>query len=286
MEYKNQLSDINDELDSLLNEFENKYSMGKIVNTVKEIPNELREKSINQYQRIIRNNHWFFPSIRESVSLEQFLERWKEVHKCYISLSEKVFEQYSENGCSIDCLASKELLKDVIQSETMRGWVGKRSPMGLDALLRQREEQFTKCNKEIAQEDIDCILDYLGLYHDDNFLSAEHELLVEMTSKQYSDYRNKVLRYFCQYNLDSLAAKEEALKECHNSIYECDYVFDKPLNEEWLLEEIRALNYLNLNLEVKYSFKGFPGLMHVLVFYACKKMTETENVYEMLLRLD
>lgn len=39
-------------------------------------------------------------------------------------------------------------------------------------------------------------------------------------------------------------------------------------------------------LEVKYSFKGFAGLMHMLVFYACKLKTGTENVYEMLNKLN
>ena len=53
-----------------------------------------------------------------------------------------------------------------------------------------------------------------------------------------------------------------------------------------LLDEVKALNYLNLNLEVKYSFKGFAGLMHILVFFACKEATGIDiDVYAMLTAL-
>lgn len=57
MNYIDQLSKMNDEFDNLMVQFESEYSIEKIVDVVKKIPVELREKSINQYQIIIRKNN-------------------------------------------------------------------------------------------------------------------------------------------------------------------------------------------------------------------------------------
>lgn len=96
-------------------------------------------------------------------------------------------------------------------------------------------------------------------------MSAEHELIQLMTSEDYQEKRNEVLRNFCQYNLDNLLEKEESIKECRNVVSEDNFAEEQPIQGAEILEEIRALNYLNLSLEVKYSFKGFAGLMHMLV---------------------
>lgn len=286
MNYIDQLSKMNNEFDSLMQQFESEYSIEKIVDVVMRIPVELREKSINQYQIIIRKNRWYYPSLCDVDDLYQFLERWSEVHREYFSFARQVFEEYSKNNCVLDCLAKKEILDQAIRSETMRGWVGKRSPSGLDALLRQREEIFTSGNKNLTMDEADSILDYWGVYHDGEHLSAEHELIQLMTSEDYQEKRNRVLRNFCQYNPDNLLEKEQSLKEYHKVVFEEIFVEEQPIQGTKILEEIRVLNYLNLSLEVKYSFKGFAGLMHMLVFYACKLKTGTENVYEMLNKLN
>ena len=53
-----------------------------------------------------------------------------------------------------------------------------------------------------------------------------------------------------------------------------------------LLNDVRILNFINLNLEVKHSFKGWAGLMHQLVFSACADATEIPtDVYAMRQRL-
>ena len=54
MNYVEQLSKMNNEFDNLMVQFESEHSIEKIVDVVKRIPVELREKSINQYQIIIR----------------------------------------------------------------------------------------------------------------------------------------------------------------------------------------------------------------------------------------
>lgn len=48
----------------------------------------------------------------------------------------------------------------------------------------------------------------------------------------------------------------------------------------FLLNEIRCLNHLNLNTEVKYSFKGWAGSIHYSVFKSCVDFVDGEiNVY-------
>lgn len=69
MNYIDQLSKMNDEFDNLMVQFESEYSIEKIVDVVKKIPVELREKSINQYQIIIRKNKWYYPSLCDVADL-------------------------------------------------------------------------------------------------------------------------------------------------------------------------------------------------------------------------
>lgn len=74
----------------------------------------------------------------------------------------------------------------------MRGWVGKRSPSGLDALLRQREEIFTSSNINLSMDEVDNILDYWGLYHDSEHLSAEHACKLKTGTENVYEMLNKL----------------------------------------------------------------------------------------------
>ena len=46
------------------------------------------------------------------------------------------------------------------------------------------------------------------------------------------------------------------------------------------LERINELNYLNANVEVKYSFKGWPGIFHHFIFEKGKKQSPIENIHQ------
>ena len=284
MDYKNHLKKIESHFETRMLDFEARKSIDNITNAVSKIPGDLLGRSINEYQHIIRCNDWYFPNLND-VNLSQFLVRWQAVHDSYLDLAEEVFERFCLSNYSVEELACQELLSKVIRSETMRGWVGKRSVSGLDSLLAYREEEFASRNSHLTAEEIDTILCYDGIYRDEEFLSAEQELIKLMTSKECFSDRNNVLRNFCQYNLNSFNQKEATIKKRIEEFAACENTADIPINSEDLLDEIRALNYLNLNLEVKYSFKGFAGLMHILVFYACKLKACTDNVYEMNIKI-
>jgi len=45
------------------------------------------------------------------------------------------------------------------------------------------------------------------------------------------------------------------------------------------VERVNELNYLNANLEAKFSFKGWSGLMHHLVFKNLLSRTNESNIH-------
>ena len=45
------------------------------------------------------------------------------------------------------------------------------------------------------------------------------------------------------------------------------------------VSEIADLNYLNANVEVKYSFKGWAGLFHHFIFSQGKKQSNESDIY-------
>ena len=290
--------------------FECRYSLPTIVSTISGLPTNYVSNAISYYQGIIRNNMWYFPLLHD-VDLATFLIRWGDVHKIYFELANEIFNIIKTE--SLISLVNSSLLTRVIQSETMRGWVGKRSPSGLDALLGTRISQLDNLLAALNEDDVDDIHSYGGIYIDNpKRITAEREII-----KLFSAYHNEVgqeftismldkpneaakfiLRDYCRYSFNEFNEKYRALRTCLNentqSIMSENEALDivkqrmSCLTSDTqkkclkLLYEIRILNHLNLNLEVKYSFKGWAGLMHILVVILCKDATGIDyDVYDM-----
>lgn len=292
--------------------FEQRHSLAAVVSAVDALPPGLVEGAIKRYQGLIRGNQWYFPILRD-VDVRSFLARWDQVHALYFGLAEDIFALIAK-GEPTSSLANSALLTRVIQSETMRGWVGKRSPSGLDALLENRVSLLEELLAPLGDDAVDEILSIGGVYTSDTMLvTAEHEI-VELFSKYHqavgreldvdmleepSDVAIRLLRGFCRYSVDDfnrkyrqLSATSTQRKHSTRSAIEISELVEHQLSGlatetrdrvDALLEELRVLNYLNLNLEVKYSFKGWAGLMHVLVIAACSEVTGiSTDVYAML----
>lgn len=294
---------------------EKQYSMASITKITESLPVRCIENAIKSYQGIIRGNLWYFPMLRDA-SVTDFLCRWNAVHASYFKMAEKIFGRLSES-LSLSSLADPNLLEDVIRSETMRGWVGKRSLSGLDALLYSRVEQLEKLLKNhFDMETVDKLLSIGGVFRDPCLASAETEMvrLFQQYKKEYGDIRLTpdllsqftsedvpvtLLREFCRCSISEFNKKLSLLKsrnlpETSKNDHDVDqlesYISKIPKDDHdhamILFEEIRTLNYLNLNLEVKYSFKGWVGLMHIVVFIACSNATNVPiNVYAMHTKL-
>lgn len=288
---------------------ERRHSLATVVSVVDALSPDHVQGAIKRYQCVIRGNSWYFPVLRD-VDLSTFLVRWGNVHKAYFELADEIFALLAK-GRPIDVLASSSLLTRVIQSETMRGWVGKRSPSGLDALLDTRVSQLESLLEPLGDDAVDEILSY-GVYTGNpSRITAEHEI-VELFSLYHREVGRELtidmldnpsaaasllLRGFCRYSLREFNAKYRTLcdvmprtvraqsaEDAHEAIGRQinNLSTDTQARVCTLLEEVRVLNYLNLNLEVKYSFKGWAGLMHILAFTACGEATGiSTDVYAM-----
>lgn len=292
--------------DERLAVFEQRHSLATVVATVDTLPTGLVDGAIKRYQNVIRSNAWYFATLRD-VDVSSFLARWGEVHAAYFALADDIFALLVK-GEPLSTLATSSLLTRVIQSETMRGWVGKRSPSGLDALLDARVTQLEDLLAPLGIDAVDDVLSYGGVYvGDPSRITAEREI-VELFATYHREVGRELtvhmldepnaaalslLRSYCRYSLDGFNAKyrilcggspsmprpgmttEQALDLVAQRL--AGLATDKRDLVLTLLDEVKVLNHLNLNLEVKYSFKGWAGLMHVLVFAACSEATSIGN---------
>ncbi|HEX6258912.1 MAG TPA: hypothetical protein VFZ48_05530 [Candidatus Saccharimonadales bacterium] len=195
----------------------------------------------------------------------------------------------------------------------MRGWVGKRSPSGLDALLEARVERLENWLAPLGEDVVEDVLSYGGVYvGSPSRITAEHEIVELFNAYHHKvgqaltidmldaldDAAQLLLRGYCRYSLATFNAKYRTLcggaprsPRVGMSADQASSLVSSRLRGltaedrtlvRTLLNEVKVLNHLNLNLEVKYSFKGWAGLMHVLVFAACSEATGIKtDVYAM-----
>lgn len=314
------LHDLADRCDGWRVEFEKRHSLPVIASIIDStFPNDKIDQSIDNYRQVIRKNPWYFPTLAD-VDVISFVHRWEEVHSAYFSLAEEIFERVLTN---IGSLAEPALLEKTIRSETMRGWVGRRSPSGLDALLEQKVDLLEGILLlHLDQDATEEILSFGGLYTaDPRLASAEREVVhlfanyhkeigcdlesgdIYEADKNSAGSVTKLLRGFCRYSIADFNRKYQALlrgsRASLDNIHHVDERVEHGGEEslsvlnalvhngvkgqvQVLLNEIRILNFINLNLEVKHSFKGWAGLMHQLVFTICGEETGVEvDVYAM-----
>ncbi len=308
-----------EQLQNLARECENRYlaletrhPLASITGSIESLPAGFLENAIKQYQEIIRGNPWYF-SLIPDIDVGAFLTRWNAVHSLYFSLAEEIFLRLAQNGGQQSALVDAKLLERTIRSETMRGWVGKRSPSGLDALLEKRVTELeTLLQTHFNPDALDELLAIGGVYDSPEFMSAERqmiqlyeahertggELAIEAFAQLHETEPARVLlRGFCRYSVSEFNKKLRALlanrphgdaliQDGKNQQGVMSELLKIPEQERGiatrLFEEVRILNYLNLNLEVRYSFKGWAGLMHMVVFAACSDATNIPfNVYAM-----
>lgn len=294
---------------------ERRHSLDAVVSVADSLPPGLVEGAISRYQDVIRQNSWFFPDFRD-VDISDFLERWGRVHEAYFALADDIFALLAK-GSSLRSLASSALLTRVIRSETMRGWVGKRSPSGLDALLAAHTDELERLLEPIGEDAADEVFALGGVYVGDPArVTAEHEIVElfaryhrevgqELTTemlKEPHDAALALLRGFCRYSIAEFNTKYRVLRDMPQRSSRHDMTAQQAAalvkrhlvglqpsrraDARQLLREVQVLNYLNLNLEVKYSFKGWAGLMHILVIAACSEATNIKtDVYAMLTSL-
>lgn len=267
--------------------FESRVGFETIVDRMTNLPAEYIDGSIDTYRQVIRRNRWFFPTVTGDLAdVRVFLRLWNDVHTNYFKVAVSIFDVIQTDG--LGSLANPGLYSEVIASETSRGWVGKRSPIGPDIQIDRRAERIEELLTPFMPfDDIDQLLDLGGALPGTTALrSAEEDMtaaLAEVTEYQSghpdgSKARMRLLRDYCKYSEGDLEKKVRAFSCCVpakgptlGSLANLDQLLDRlPLlvraDVVAILDEIRTLNHLNLNLEPRHSFKGWAGLMHGLVF--------------------
>src|SRR5680860_1125225 len=235
---------------------EDRYSITAITDVSQMLPSGCIESAIKHYQGIIRSNLWYFP-ILEDVSVDVFLHRWNEVHESYLGVAEEIFSRLLKSQ-STDSLVDAEELDELLS-------VG---GVCSDAIFASSETEMQRLFGQYRRE------------HGDTNLTVE-----SLKESSNTDVPVIILREFCRYSIEEfnkklsafsrtldVGTKEESSREWLTSKLE-KLSGDTFISATKLFKEIQVLNYLNLNLEVKYSFKGWAGLMHVVAFTACSNTT-------------
>lgn len=286
-------------------QFETQFGFDCIVDEMtRRVPALYVASSIDTYRKVIRANQWFFPTVAgELADVDRFFRIWVEVHAQYFRTATSIFEMLVTDDLS--SLANPQLYATVIASETSRGWVGKRSPIGPDAQIESRAEQIEDALAPYLDIDaVDRVLDVGGALPGTPILrSAEEDMthaLTELAARTASgadsgEIRTRLLRDYCKYSEMDLESKVQAVAKradiaprnpaTPTNIGEV--LNDLPLKVHTevsgLLDEIRALNFLNLNLEPRHSFKGWAGLMHGLVFAVVRDLPGmSDDIYHNL----
>ena len=113
--------------------FENMWGATRISRFVAEaVPSDQLLDFIDAYRQLIRTNTWSFTRL-DDMSHEQFLREWGDTHVAYIRTAARFLNlllRRDAEGCGFSDVHAAAIL-----SETNRGRVGKRSPIGLDARL-------------------------------------------------------------------------------------------------------------------------------------------------------
>ncbi|HPU13435.1 MAG TPA: hypothetical protein PLQ19_06555 [Aeromicrobium sp.] len=287
-------------------QFEDRVGIDNILAVMEaEVPTPAVEASIDIYRNVIRQNAWNFPKIEGVLgNVSLFFSIWLDVHEQYYDLATDIFDMIVTYG--IESLVNPTLYAEVIRSETARGWVGKRSVIGPDQQIEKRASRVEELLGGLMPlEDVDQILNVGGALPCTAVLrSAEEDMtgLLSVYANLDDDgtedlsVRNRLLRDYSKYSVKDLDQKVAAYRQSFASAGapesriapDLDALLGGlplPLRAETteLLGEIQSLNVLNLNLEPRFSFKSWAGLMHGLVFSAVRELPGTStDVYRNL----
>jgi hypothetical protein len=286
---------------------ERQGGLGAVVELMtRSVAQERVTSGIDSYRTVIRRNDWLYPTVVGPIGeVSTFLHVWSDVHTEYFTLATEIFELLTSEGAS--SLLDPALYARVIASETSRGWVGKRSPIGPDCQIEHREALIESVLADhIDDTDIDTLLTLGGLLPATRvFRSAEQDmtallstLVLNVDSTEHvAEARARMLRDYTKYSVRDLEDKVAAFTLPRGSVpavgatSTLDDLLDRLPHRTRgavvaLLADIRVLNFLNLNLEPRFSFKSWAGLMHGLVFEAVRDLPGmSDDIYRNLYNL-
>jgi len=257
---------------------------------------------IDSYRKIIRNNSWNYDDSFGS-SFEDLLDRWLSTHLYYIDSANEFYDYFSEGKGDFSELSQRAIISETLRGrEGKRSKIG--LDAFLSEYINRIDEMIQDVYSPEDKEDVlnlmvSCMshpfmsaeTELYNLFYDysrligqelnyDNFISVDSDsnglaskLLQEFCKYSFMDFNQKLDRF--NFNEESFNRKKDfqtslnkerfaVLDEIKGRIQEDSP--NKIEDFENLVSRINQLNYLNANIEVKYSFKGWPGLFHHFVF--------------------
>lgn len=308
--------------DSQRVEFERQRGLSELVTTMESPTLKFFIPSfVDVYRRTIRENDWFFSDLRDR-RISTLFSAWKHAHHTYFQHAARIYEVLQQDGVDglmrPDLYAATIRSETLRGSVGRRSRTG--PDAAIERLTWQVEEILSKAG--LGASEIDEVLIEGGTFRGTpQLLSAEEELRslfriyiagghselapvdIQETDKESDGLASRLLRDYCKYSvsdfnrklidlrtsedlaLTRLVAHQPSRPHPSQQVSSPFRTVDgaQPTTLAKALQQLRAVNFLNLNLEVRYSFKGWAGVMHALVFSClANEPWATANVYQNL----
>lgn len=280
-------------------QFENQVGINNIIMFVDS--NEHLPNFVPNYQFLIRNNAWpysdaFIPSY------EGFVKRFEETSLSYVSKAISLFNAAQNENVDYVAFETAVLSEAARGREGKRSKIGldNQQEILIEELMTLLQTIWTpelgdmneKANAIVqtvlsghssAAELPEKFVEYIELCNEE--VTQEN---LEQTDLKSGGLVKKLLREFCCYSLNKFNKqlkqyravyqklktkagiitnkRQEKIRLTEQIAYRIDAVGGNSQRFLKLIQEIDHLNFLNDNIDVKYSFKSWPGLLHYTVF--------------------
>lgn len=292
--------------------FENQVGFEEIVRFVDK--NENLMNFIPKYQHIIRNNKWPY-SDSLIPSYDGFVKRFEETSLSYVAKAISLFDAANKRKITYVDFETAVLSEAARGREGKRSKIGldNQQEILIDELYTLLQSVWTPELGNIEEKVNTLVQTILSGHSSASELPEKFIEYIEVCNENLTEINletadiksgglvSKLLREFCCYSLQKfnkqlmqyqkvyrkLKAKatvnkkkrEEKIKlteQISNHIEGAGGNSDRFLK---LIHEIDHLNFLNDNIDVKYSFKSWPGLIHYTIFAeAIQRTGETTSI--------
>lgn len=271
---------------------------------------------IDSYRDVIRLNTWNYEDNVET-DYPDFLSRWQTTHVMYIDSASKFlkylmgddksdFSQIHALAIASETFRGREGKRSKIGLDNIFDTYIKKLSNLVEGVVPSLDLDETvglfasHINKPFVSAEHELFLDYYKYSHlVEGDLSLEKVLEIDAETQGLC---SKILREYCKYSIADFNKKKKLL-DLSDGVLETKSKFQSSLLNErnylqqniyssllnksgrcardflLILDRINCLNYMNSNLEVKLSFKGWPGLFHHFIFEKGKVESTDKNLY-------
>lgn len=315
---KHEPLDILAELRNASRQFESMYTLEKISCVVDQHLDTGEHISfIDSYRKIIRTNQWLYSDEGNAI-FNDFICRWRATSLFYVS-SGITFFQYliSNNGDDFGRMHALAIVSETFRGrEGKRSKIG--LDAFLESYTEELNHLVSKVVDADELEDIVSL--FVSTMTENYLSAESELIMDMYAFKQvidtvpdYGEFKDadqktsglfsKMLREYSKYSLvdfkqkfdllnttikamDSMkSSRTTIMKEKHRlkeQIFADLLRIDAQAARRFLalLERINDLNFMNSNIEVKYSFKGWPGILHNFIFVEGMLQSHFQDIHQ------